>query len=121
MKFCWTTVNVKDLDESLKFYKEIVGLSVDRRFMAGNNVEIAFLGKGETKLELIYDKNKKDLFIGNDISVGFEVKSVDEMMEFLKEKNIKIQSGPFQPNPKIRFIYIKDPNGLSVQLVENIS
>ncbi|MDD5601014.1 MAG: VOC family protein, partial [Actinomycetota bacterium] len=32
MKFCWTTIMVNDLEESLKFYQEIIGLPVNRRF-----------------------------------------------------------------------------------------
>ncbi len=34
MKFCWATINVKNMEESLNFYQEIVGLTVDRRFKA---------------------------------------------------------------------------------------
>ncbi len=52
MSFCWCTVHVKDIDASIKFYEEIVGLKVAQRFGAGA-MEIAFLGSGETKLELI--------------------------------------------------------------------
>lgn len=120
MKFCWATLNVSNLEKSLKFYKEIVGLPVNRRFVAGNDLEIAFLGDGETKLELIWNKTKREISVGQDISIGFEVKSVDKMIEYLKEKGIEIESGPFQPNPNIKFFYIRDPNGLKVQLVENI-
>jgi lactoylglutathione lyase len=51
MKFCWTTITVNNLEESLKFYQEIAGLSLERRFGAGPGSEIAFLGNGETKIE----------------------------------------------------------------------
>ena len=106
------------MEESLKFYQEIVGLAVGRRF--GTEVEIAFLGDGETKVELICNKENKKVNIGKDISLGFEVKSVDEMMVFVKEKGIAIHSGPFQPNPHTKFFYVIDPNGLKIQFVENI-
>ncbi len=119
MKICWATINVNNLEKSLKFYQEIIGLSVDRRFKAGPDTEIVFLGDGETKLELIYDKTVKGISIGLDISLGFEIESVDKMLLSLKEKNIEIYSGPFQPNPYIKFLYILDPSGLKVQLVEN--
>ncbi len=46
MKFCWCTITVKDMEESLKFYQEVVGLKLNRRFEAGPGVEIAFLGDG---------------------------------------------------------------------------
>jgi len=120
MKFCWSTLMVKNLEESLKFYKEIVGLNVIRRFNAGPGVEIAFLGEGETKIELICNEASKDLSFGQAISLGFEVNSVDEMMVIVKEKGVVIHSGPFQPNPHTKFFYVQDPNGLKIQFVENI-
>ena len=49
MKFCRCTITVNDLEESLKFYQEIVGLSLNRRFATGSGMEIAFLGAGGRK------------------------------------------------------------------------
>ncbi len=120
MKFCWVTIIVNNLEESLKFYQEIIGLPVNRRFKAEPGVEIVFLGDGETKLELMTSKTSKKVNIGQDISIGFEVESVDKVIPYFKEKGIEIYSGPFQPNPNIKFFYLLDPNGLKVQLVENI-
>ncbi|HQA60228.1 MAG TPA: VOC family protein [Tepidanaerobacteraceae bacterium] len=119
-KFLWATITVKDMEESLKFYQEIVGLTLDRRYQARPGVEIAFLGSGETKVELIKDDSIEDVNIGEHISLGFEVDSVDGMMKFLGAKGIPIHSGPFQPNPSIKFFYIKDPNGLNIQFFEHI-
>lgn len=121
MKFCWVTVLVKDLEQSLKFYEEIIGLPVSKRFKAGPDTEIAFLGEEGTRVELISTGKIENTNMGSDISLGFEVESVDQMMESLKEKGIKIDSGPFQPNQNIKFFYVLDPNGLKVQLVENIT
>ncbi|MDR3596338.1 VOC family protein [Clostridium sp.] len=120
MKFCWSTLKVKNLEESLKFYEEIVGINVNKRFNAGPGREIAFLGDGETKIELICDEAIKEVIYGEHISLGFEVNSVDEMMNFVKEKGIAIHSGPIQPNPHTRFFYVLDPNGLRIQFLENI-
>ncbi len=120
MKFCWSTLSVNNMEESLKFYQEIVGLTIDRKFTAGPGVEIAFLGDGETKVELISNEEIKDVTFGQHISLGFEVKSVDEMIEFVKEKGLAIHSGPFQPNPHVKFFFVTDPNGLKIQFVENV-
>jgi lactoylglutathione lyase len=119
MKFCWSTITVKNMEESLNFYQDIVGLTINRRFKAGPGMEIAFLGHGETKVELIYDSNISDINIGESISLGFEVNSVDEMMTFVKEKGFKIHSGPFEPNPNIKYFFTIDPNGLKIQFVES--
>jgi lactoylglutathione lyase len=111
---------VNNMEESLKFYQEIVGLSLGRRFGAGPESEIAFLGDGETKVELICNENNKELAIGKDISLGFEVDSVDDMIALIKAKGIAVHSGPFEPNPHVKFFYVLDPNGLKIQFVENI-
>jgi len=54
---------------------------------------------------------------GKDISIGFEVDSIDAFMGVLKEKGIELESGPYQPNPVIKFIYVLDPNGFRVQFI----
>lgn len=120
MRFCWSTLRVNNMEESLKFYEEIVGLKLDTRFKAGPDMEIAFLGDGETKIELICNENRKEVKIGEDISWGFEINSVDKMIEKLKEQGIAISEGPIQPNPHVKFFYVFDPNGLKIQFVENI-
>lgn len=120
MDFLWSTIQVKDMDDSLKFYQDILELPIQKRFNPDENTEIVFLGKGETKIELICIKNKVDMSFGNDISLGFKVNSLDSIMNKLKEHGIKIETDVIQPNPNTRFIFTRDPNGLKIQFVENI-
>ena len=120
MRFCWVTINVKDMETSVSFYRDVVGLPVTRKMKPMPGTEIVFLGSGDTEVELIKnDKNTNPQF-GADISLGFEVDSVDKTIEFLKSKNVKIHSGPFQPSRIVKFFFVEDPNGLRVQFVENI-
>jgi len=119
MKFCWSTLRVKDMDESIQFYTDIVGLDVENRFKAGP-VEIAFLGRGETKIELIAESENRDINVGQDISWGFEVPSLDQLLALVKEKGIQVDGEPIQPNPHVRFFFVKDPNGMRIQFVEHI-
>lgn len=77
-------------------------------------------GDGETKVELIGNGTNQEVNMGEDISLGFEVGSVDEMFNVVKEKGIEIHSGPFQPNPHVKFFFVRDPNGLKIQFVENM-
>ncbi len=121
MSYLWTTIKVKNLEESIDFYQEIVGLKLQRRFEAGPEREIAFLAAaaGETEVELIADQGKDSIDVGGDISLGFEIDSVAEKLKFLKDKGIEIESGPVAPNPEIEFFYVLDPNGVKIQFVEN--
>jgi lactoylglutathione lyase len=120
MKFCWITINVRDFEKSLEFYTKVAGLSVDRMMNPNPKMKIAFLGSGETKVELIYDDVNSSRNYGKDVSIGFEVDSIDAFVGILKEKGIELESGPHQPNPMIKFIYVLDPNGFRVQFIENI-
>ena len=119
MKFCWSTLKVKNMEESLSFYKDIVGLEIKSRFEAGPVMEIAFLGSGETKIELICDKNDNNVSHSGYISLGFEIDSVVDMMKYVKQQGLSIHSGPFEPNSTIKFFYVLDPNGLKIQFIES--
>lgn len=111
MRFFWCTITGANMYESLKFYEEIVGLKVERRFAAGPGTEIVFLGGGETKIELIcHEKNVPQ--IGEDISVGFEVESLDEMINTVTSKGVKINGEPFSPNPHTNFFMSRTRMGL---------
>lgn len=120
MKFSWSTLRVQNMEESVKFYTEVVGLEVVDKFPAGPGSEITFLGNQETKIELISDNNTRETSVGSDISWGFEVESLDKMLDHVKEKGIAIESGPIQPNPHIKMFFVKDPNGMRIQFVEHI-
>jgi lactoylglutathione lyase len=120
MKFLWTTINVKNMDESIAFYSNLAGLQVLQRFPAGPGREIAFLGNDtddETLVELMTDSGHSEVNFGESISIGFAVDSVDTMLETVKANNITVHSGPFE-TPGFKFYCIKDPNGLNVQFFE---
>jgi len=120
MDFLWTTIQVKDMKDSLKFYQDIVELSIQKRFNPNDDTEIVFLSDGDTKIELIDVKNKVNISFGNDISLGFQVDSVDSMIKKLKEYGNEPETDIIQPTPNIKFFYTRDPNGLKIQFVENI-
>lgn len=120
MKFLWTTILVKDMEETLKFYQEVVGLKIDRRFKPGHGMEICFLGEDDTKLEVIHSDKIKNIDPGNAVTLGFSVDSLDEMIKFVNEKGIEVKTGPVQPNPQVRYFIIQDPNGVKVQFAEQL-
>lgn len=120
MSFCWVTLYVKNMKESVKFYKEVVGLEVQRTFKTGPGIELTFLGSGGTEVELIEDGAAEEINMGKSISLGFEVDNVEDKIAFIKERGLEVHSGPFSPNPRIKFFFVLDPNGLKIQFVENV-
>ncbi len=118
MNFCWVTLHVKNLEDSLSFYHGILGMPVCSRH-SGNGVEIAMLGEeNQPKVELLQSGDDGDKAFHSDISVGIAVESLESTMEYLESKQIPVIRGPISPNPNTRFIFIKDPDGYEVQLVE---
>jgi lactoylglutathione lyase len=112
------------MEASIAFYRDVLGLKLNRKMNPIPGTEIAFLGlgglgSGETEVELIHSAQNPEPKQGKDISIGFMVPSVEKAMTELREKGISRISGPFQPNPMVKFIYIDDPDGVKVQLVES--
>jgi lactoylglutathione lyase len=117
MRFCWSTISVKDMEESLDFYTNVIGLSLNERRHAGPMRELAFLG-GETQVELICDESATGYKKIEGISLGFELNNPEETKALLKRRGIEIESGPFTPSPHITYFFIRDPNGVKIQLLE---
>lgn len=121
MKFLWTAIYVKNLDESVTFYEGLVGLKALRRFPAGPTTEIAMMGSGadgETLLELLQDSARGEVGYTEHISIGFAVDSIADMLDVVKRGGIPVHSGPIE-TPRSKFFYIKDPNGVMVQFFQS--
>jgi len=121
MKFSWVTIHVKNMDESLKFYNEILSLPITRTIEMPDGGKIVFLGEGETSIELIDLPEEKISSFNESLSIGFSIPSLETFENLLENNGINVHSGPFQPNPQLKFIYILDPNGVKVQLIEHIN
>ena len=120
MKFCWVTLAVDNMDQSLKFYHDLLGLSISTRFSAGDDVEIAMLGQSDQpKIELMCNKRTNVTNGGTGVSIGFEVDSLDETLAYLQVNHIPVKRGPISPSPRMTFVFVDDPDGFEVQLVQN--
>lgn len=118
MNILWVTIYVHNMAESVRFYTEIMGLTISHQSSPQPGMEITFLNSGSIQFELIYDPNNLDISMGKDISVGFQVPSLDKKIEELNKKGISPIIGPIRPGPNVSFIFITDPNGLKLQIVE---
>lgn len=105
----------------MEFYQGVLGLKLNNRYMAGPGMELAFLGEGNTQIELVCAENTECQNPGKGISLGFQVESVEDTLSVLEMKGIPVSRGIIQPNPHIRFFFVKDPDGYEIQFVEMIS
>lgn len=117
MSLNWVTFKVSDLEKSLQFYTGLLHLEIAAKFGSEEH-QIVMLGKvDETKIELICEPNTKLENPGNGVSIGLEIEDLDDFVRVLKEDGKNVV-GPISPNQGIRFFFVKDPDGYTVQLVE---
>ena len=115
MKMVHVTIFTGCLEDSIKFYEDVVGLKIqnDLREFGGN---IVFLAKdeGDTQVELIYDPQKA--YKGSGISMGFHVDDVEAKREEILAKGLN-PTPIITPNPHVKFFFVEDPNGVTVQFI----
>ena len=117
MRYAHTTIIVSDIEKSIQFYEEEPGLTILNKNSAGSKT-LAYLSDkdGDTQIELIQDENEK-IYSGSGISIGFEVENVEEYMEKMNSMGYQT-TDIISPNPKTKFFYVNDPDGLKIQLIE---
>ena len=117
MKISWTTFKIADMAKSLEFYKEFLELPIVNEIQAGQK-RIVFLGDEAHPIELIEGEGCPEN-AGEGVSVGIIYDDLDRMIEKLKGLGINVV-GPVSPNPHLKFFFVKDPDGYTVQLCGNM-
>lgn len=138
MNIKFTTLTVKDLEQSVAFYQDVLQLKEIRRFSPHEGITIVFLeDEHKTLLELIEHKNGAGAGEGagkesgkesgkeagghSIVSLGFEVENLLETLEALKGKGIAIQRGPIETPSGEKFAFIKDPNGFDIEFIQGFN
>ena len=111
-----------DLDRSITFYRDRLGLKLTRRFeVKENNAEIAFLEDPDgSAIELTHWRNKKQLVEGDNFDhVALNVKDLKTTIERLRAEGTTIAMEPFKlKSGTHQLAFIKDPDGNWLELIE---
>lgn len=119
MKICWCTIHVSNLEESKKFYGEILGLKLAKSFNPHPGVTIVFFeGDDGAEIELIADGNENAPDAAGNISIGFAVPNLESMVQKMQENQIEILRGPLTLGKDTYCFFVKDPNDIEIQIVE---
>ncbi len=113
-------VYVNDLDSSLAFYQEVVGLKVKDQFtIADGSITLAFLGFNgldETELELVYGGNPTLPAEGRVNHLAFLVDDIEEEFNRLKGLNVVFLSDEIVTLPNgYRNFFVQGPDGEKVE------
>jgi methylmalonyl-CoA/ethylmalonyl-CoA epimerase len=122
-------IAVKNIEESLKFYKDVLGIEcTEIEEVAEQKVKVAFLPIGDTELELLESTDKEGpiaRFIekkGEGMQhIAFQVDNIEEAIKNMIDKGVRmIDEKPRYGagGAKIAFCHPKSTGGVLVELSE---
>ncbi|MDH8679728.1 methylmalonyl-CoA epimerase [Fusibacter bizertensis] len=122
-------IAVKDLEASISFYKDILGLEMaGSEVVEEQKVKVAFFPVGDTEVELL-ESTSEDGPIAKFIEkngegiqhIAFKVENIEEAIEYMLSKGMKmIDEKPRYGagGAKIAFVHPKSSNRVLVELSE---
>jgi lactoylglutathione lyase len=125
MRLLHTMIRVNNLDESLKFYCDHLGMKLLRKNdYPGGEFTLAFVGYGNEKdhsvIELTHNWGTSSYEQGN--AFGHLAIGVDDIYKTcadLKTKGVKVvrEAGPMKHGGAV-IAFIEDPNGYKIELID---
>ncbi len=116
-------VRVEDLEQSIAFYTDILGLSLVRRESnPDSGLEIGFIKVGESELELLQfadvDRPSPE---GVFAHLAFTVEDLDGVVARLREKDVEMISDVPREvfDGQVRVFFFKGPDGETLELWES--
>ncbi|OGQ81110.1 MAG: lactoylglutathione lyase [Deltaproteobacteria bacterium RIFCSPLOWO2_12_FULL_60_19] len=125
MKILHTMIRVNDLDESVRFYCDLLGMKLLRKkdYPSGR-FTLAFVGYGTESenavIELTHNWDTREYELGNAFGhVAVGVEDIYKTCEALRAKGAKIvrEPGPMKHGGS-EIAFIEDPNGYKIELIK---
>jgi lactoylglutathione lyase len=120
-KLLHTRYRLNDLERSVKFYKDVLGLEEIRRHKSPRGSELVFLkapGSEET-IELCHFPSSGPVQVQTDLThLAFEVESLEEFGKHLAAHGLKYSDGPVMKENGGGFAFIDAPEGYEIELIQ---
>ena len=120
-KLLHTRYRVNDLERTVKFYREILGLQEVRRHKSPRGSELAFLkapGSAE-EIEICHLPGSEPVQVQPDLThLAFEVDSLDEFAKHLAKLGLKYSDGPITSSSGTTFAFVDAPEGYEIELIQ---
>ena len=121
LKLLHTRYRVNDLERTVKFYRDILGLEEIRRHKSPRGSELAFLKApgSEEEIEITYFPNGGPVQVQPDLThLAFLVDSLEEFEKHLAKHGLKYSDGPTTSSTGTRFAFIDAPEGYEIELIQ---
>ena len=120
-KLLHTRMRVNDIERTIKFYQDALGLTVARRSVSPRGAQIVFLvtPNSEEEIEICQLPNSPSVQVQPDLMhLAFEVESIERFAQQLAPKGIQLSDGPTKTGSGSIIAFIDAPEGYEIELIE---
>ena len=120
-KYLHTRFRVSDMEKSIIFYRDILGMKEIEQKISPRGSKLVFLSFPDIdcELELCSFPDSGSVQVPEDlVHLAFEVDDLNMCVEKLKKAGIPITEGPVESSNGTRFIFIEDPDKYEIELMQ---
>jgi lactoylglutathione lyase len=121
-KLLHTRYRVSDLEKTVSFYKEVLGLEETARSRSPRGSEIVFFKapQSEEQIEICKFDPSGPVNVGTDIThLAFEVEDLDAFAKRAAAKGYPLSDGPTSTGNGSGFGFIDAPEGYEIELIQH--
>jgi len=119
-KLLHTRYRVKDLEKTVSFYRDVLGLQEVRRHTSGRGSQLVFFKapQSDEEIEICKFDESGPVVVGPDLThLAFEVDDLDAFARESAGKGYPLSDGP-HPSGSGRIAFIDAPEGYEIELIE---
>jgi lactoylglutathione lyase len=121
-KLLHTRYRVNDLERTVKFYREVLGLQEVRRHQSPRGAELVFLKAPESEelIEICHFAESGPVQVQADLThLAFLVDSLEDFGRHLAKLGLSYSDGPRVKPDGSGFAFIDAPEGYEIELMQN--
>src|ERR1700747_1983178 len=120
-KLLHTRYRVKDLEKTVSFYKDVLGLQELRRHTSGRGSQLVFFKApgSDEEIEICKFDQSGPVVVGPDLThLAFEVDNIDQFARESAHKGYPLTDGPHRSPGGDAIAFIDAPEGYEIELIE---
>jgi lactoylglutathione lyase len=121
MRLLHTMIRVRDLDATLEFYTNFIGLRETMRKPIGDEATLVFLAdeNDHYQIELTYNHDPVEYEHGNQFGhLAFATDDLEAVIADVEKRGWWFRRS--RPDMTSKYIFVKDPDGYDVEILERL-
>jgi lactoylglutathione lyase len=120
-KLLHTRYRVADLEKTVAFYKDVLGLKEIRRHTSGRGSQLVFFKapQSDEEIEICKFDQSGPVTVGPDLThLAFEVEDLDKFSREAAARGYPLSDGPHRTERGDAIAFIDAPEGYEIELIE---